>query len=209
MIRTVNVSLGARAILEGKVAKKIIFVEYHVLQSNVWPVITTARRSVVLASSDKVQIIKPINGDPFIGMLETPVTSSPDVANFLSNLPAYRTGVAPLLRGVEVGLAHGFFLTGPFIKLGPLRSTDAAELAGCLSGAGLVLILTACLSIYGATAFQREEVVGLKTLSGRAIAKDPLQSSDGWASFTSGWLVGGLSGVAWSYVLTQVLPYYS
>ena len=156
-----------------------------------------------------MQIIKPINGDPFIGMLETPVTSSPDVANFLSNLPAYRTGVAPLLRGVEVGLAHGFFVTGPFIKLGPLRATDAAELAGCLSGAGLVLILTACLSIYGATAFQRDEVVGVKTLSGRAISQDPLQSADGWASFTSGWLVGGLSGVAWSYILTQVLPYYS
>lgn len=168
-----------------------------------------ANSMTVYATSDKVQIIKPINGDPFIGMLETPVTSSPDVANFLSNLPAYRTGVAPLLRGVEVGLAHGFFVTGPFIKLGPLRSTDAAELAGCLSGAGLVLILTACLSIYGATAFQRDDVVGLKTLSGRAIAKDPLQSTEGWASFTSGWLVGGLSGVAWSYVLTQVLPYYS
>ena len=90
-----------------------------------------------------------------------------------------------------------------------LRATDAAELAGCLSGAGLVLILTACLSIYGATAFQRDEVVGVKTLSGRAISKDPLQSADGWASFTSGWLVGGLSGVAWSYILTQVLPYYS
>ena len=161
------------------------------------------------ASVEKVQIVKPINGDPFIGMLETPVTSSPDVANFLSNLPAYRTGVAALLRGVEVGLAHGFFLTGPFIKLGPLRATDAAELAGCLSGAGLVLILTACLSIYGATAFQRDEVVGVKTLSGRTISKDPLQSADGWASFTSGWLVGGLSGVAWSYILTQVLPYYS
>jgi photosystem I subunit 11 len=165
--------------------------------------------SIARASAEKVQIIKPINGDPFIGMLETPVTSSPDVANFLSNLPAYRTGVAPLLRGVEVGLAHGFFVTGPFIKLGPLRSTDAAEIAGCLSGAGLVLILTACLSIYGATAFQRDEVVGLKTLSGRTISKDPLQSTEGWASFTSGWLVGGLSGVAWSYVLTQVLPYYS
>lgn len=169
----------------------------------------TRREVIVAATSEKVQIVKPINGDPFIGMLETPVTSSPDVANFLSNLPAYRTGVAPLLRGVEVGLAHGFFVTGPFIKLGPLRSTDAAEVAGCLSGAGLVLILTACLSIYGATAFQREEVVGLKTLSGRTIPKDPLQSSEGWSSFTSGWLVGGLSGVAWSYVLTQVLPYYS
>lgn len=142
-------------------------------------------------------------------MLETPVTSAPIVANFLSNLPAYRTGVSPLTRGVEVGLAHGFFLTGPFIKLGPLRSTDAAELAGCLSGAGLVLILTACLSIYGATAFQTDPVVGVKTLSGRDIARDPVQSSEGWAKFTSGWLVGGLSGVAWSYFLTQVLPYYS
>ena len=46
------------------------------------------------------------------------MTSSPLVVNFLSNLPAYRTGVSPLLRGVEVGLAHGFFLPGPFIKVG-------------------------------------------------------------------------------------------
>ena len=67
-------------------------------------------------------------------MLETPVTSAPIVSNFLSNLPAYRTGVSPLLRGVEVGLAHGFFVAGPFIKLGPLRASDAAEVAGCLSG---------------------------------------------------------------------------
>lgn len=161
------------------------------------------------SASNKAQVIKPINGDPFIGMLETPITSAPVVSNFLSNLPAYRTGVSPLLRGVEVGLAHGFFVAGPFIKLGPLRATDAAEIAGCLSGAGLVLILTACLSIYGATAFQRDDVVGVKTLSGRSITRDPMQSSEGWASFTSGWLVGGLSGVAWCYILTQVLPYYS
>ena len=165
--------------------------------------------AVRAASDEQAQVIKPINGDPFIGMLETPVTSAPIVANFLSNLPAYRTGVSPLTRGVEVGLAHGFFLTGPFIKLGPLRATESAEIAGCLSGAGLVLILTACLSIYGATAFQTEEVIGVKTLSGRDVNRDPVQSSDGWAKFTSGWLVGGLSGVAWSYFLTQVLPYYS
>ena len=161
------------------------------------------------ASAEKAQVVKPINGDPFIGMLETPVTSAPVVANFLSNLPAYRTGVSPLTRGVEVGLAHGFFLTGPIIKLGPLRATESAEIAGCLSGAGLVIILTACLSIYGATAFQTDEVIGVKTLSGREITRDPVQSSEGWAKFTSGWLVGGLSGVAWSYVLTQILPYYS
>lgn len=154
-------------------------------------------------------MVKAINGDPFIGMFETPVTSSPLVANLLSNLPAYRTGVSPLLRGVEIGLTHGFFVAGPFIKLGPLRATEVAEVAGSLSAAGLVLILTAALSIYGAVSFQQPEVVGVKTLSGRSIARDPLQTSEGWAQFSSGWLVGGLSGVAWAYILTQVLPYYS
>merc|ERR1712188_329996 len=100
------------------------------------------------SAQKKAQIIQPLNGDPFIGMLETPVTSAPIVANYLSSLPAYRTGVAPLLRGVEIGLAHGFFLPGPFIKLGPLRSIEGtAEVAGCLSAAGLIIILTACLSM--------------------------------------------------------------
>lgn len=131
------------------------------------------------------------------------------VANFLSNLPAYRTGVSPLLRGVEIGLTHGFFVSGPFIKLGPLRMTEGAEVAGSLSAAGLVLILTACLSIYGAVSFQQPEIVGIKTLTGRSVARDPLQTSEGWSQFTSGWLVGGLSGVAFAYILTQVLPYYS
>jgi hypothetical protein len=30
-----------------------------------------------------------------------------------------------------------------------------------------------------------------------------------WAKFAAGWTVGGLSGVAWCYILTQLLPYYS
>jgi photosystem I subunit 11 len=66
--------------------------------------------------------------------------------------------VSPLLRGVEVGLAHGFLLVGPFIKLGPLRNVEGvAEIVGSLNGAALVLILTACLSIYGSSMFQNEE----------------------------------------------------
>jgi hypothetical protein len=86
------------------------------------------------------------------------VTSSPLVAAYLSNLPAYRTGVSPLLRGVEIGLAHGFLVVGPFIKLGPLRNVEGvAEIVGCLNGAALVLILTACLSIYGAVMFEGNE----------------------------------------------------
>lgn len=73
-----------------------------------------SRQALNVRASDgeKAQVVQPINGDPFIGMLETPVTSAPIVANFLSSLPAYRTGVSPLLRGVEVGLVHGLILTG-------------------------------------------------------------------------------------------------
>merc|ERR1711981_1438427 len=112
--------------------------------------------------------------------LETPVTSAPMVATYLSNLPAYRIGVSPLLRGVEIGLAHGFFLPGPFIKLGPLRAVEGtAEISGCMSAAALVVILAVCLSIYGAASFQRKEAVGLKTLTGRSIPRDELQSSIG------------------------------
>jgi len=71
-----------------------------------------------------VQVVFPVNGDPFIGMLETPVTSSPLVAGFLSNLPAYRTQVSPLLRGVEIGLAHGFLVV--CIYRCPMRLLQAA-----------------------------------------------------------------------------------
>ena len=77
------------------------------------------------------QVVLPVNGDPYIGMLETPVTSAPIVAGYLSNLPAYRTGVSPLLRGVEIGLAHGLLVGGT-----PRR---------CINGASSVLL--ACLSL--------------------------------------------------------------
>merc|ERR1712084_103567 len=160
--------------------------------------------------SAKAQLIKPLNGDPFIGMVETPVTTAPIVVNYLSNLPAYRTGVSPLLRGVEIGLAHGFFLPGPFIKLGPLRAVKGtAEIAGCMSAAGLLIILTSCLSIYGAVSFTRKDTIGIKSLSGREIARDELQTSAGWEKFTSGWMVGSLSGVAYCYLCTQIFPFYN
>jgi Photosystem I reaction centre subunit XI len=62
--------------------------------------------------------------------------------------------------------------TGPFIKLGPLRNVDGvAEIAGSASAAGLVLILTACLTIYGAAKFQQpKSEIGVKTLSGACFA---------------------------------------
>lgn len=74
--------------------------------------------------------IKPYNDDPFVGHLATPITSSSVTRALLKNLPAYRQGLSPSLRGLEVGLAHGYFLIGPFSKLGPLRNSDIGLLAG-------------------------------------------------------------------------------
>jgi photosystem I subunit 11 len=72
--------------------------------------------------------IKPYNDDPFVGHL-APITSSAVTRAILQNLPAYRSGLT-LYYVVEVGLAHGYFLMGPFVKLGPLRDSDIALFAG-------------------------------------------------------------------------------
>lgn len=66
------------------------------------------------------------------------------------------------------------------LQLGPLRAVEGvAEVAGCMSAAGLVLILAVCLSIYGSASFQSTPKLGVKTLSGRSVQRDPLQSADG------------------------------
>ncbi|KAF8088540.1 hypothetical protein N665_0538s0035 [Sinapis alba] len=180
----------------------------------VFPTKRISSFTVRAAQTDKptFQVIQPINGDPFIGSLETPVTSSPLIAWYLSNLPAYRTAVNPLLRGVEVGLAHGFLLVGPFVKAGPLRNTAYAGSAGSLAAAGLVVILSMCLTIYGISSFKEGEpsIAPSLTLTGRKKQPDQLQTAEGWAKFTGGFFFGGISGVTWAYFLLYVLdlPYY-
>lgn len=161
--------------------------------------------------AEKYQVVEPLNGDPFVGGFETPVTSSPIVAWYLSNLPAYRTAVSPLLRGVEIGLAHGYLLVGPFVVTGPLRLTEVRGPAGSLAAAGLVVILTICLTIYGIATFKEgaPSLAPSLTLTGREKNADKLQTAEGWASFSGGFFFGGLSGVAWAYILLYVLnlPY--
>ncbi|XP_042462643.1 photosystem I reaction center subunit XI, chloroplastic-like [Zingiber officinale] len=169
-------------------------------------------RAIQAEKPTTYQVIQPINGDPFIGSLETPITSSPLVAWYLSNLPAYRTAVSPLLRGIEVGLAHGYLLVGPFVKTGPLRNTEVAGAAGSLAAAGLVVILTVCLSMYGVASFNEGDpsTAPTLTLTGRKKEADKLQTAEGWAQFSGGFFFGGISGVIWAYFLLYVLdlPYY-
>ena len=140
--------------------------------------------------------IQPYNNDPFVGNLSTPISTSSFTKSFLGNLPAYRRGLSPLLRGLEIGMAHGYFLIGPFDKLGPLRNTDIALLSGFLSAVGLIVILTTCLSMYGAVSFN-----GVKDET-----KDMLQTSTGWSQFTAGFLVGAVGGAGFAYLLLANFP---
>nr|YP_009395565.1 photosystem I reaction center subunit XI [Vertebrata isogona]ARW64582.1 photosystem I reaction center subunit XI [Vertebrata isogona] len=140
--------------------------------------------------------IQPYNNDPFVGNLSTPISTSSFTKNFLSNLPAYRRGLSPLLRGLEIGMAHGYFLIGPFDKLGPLRNTDIALLSGFLSTVGLIVILTTCLSMYGSVSFNN-----IKNET-----KDVLQTPNGWSQFTAGFLVGSVGGAGFAYLLLANFP---
>ena len=138
--------------------------------------------------------IKPYNDDPFVGHLATPITSSAVTRGILSNLPAYRPGLTPLLRGLEIGLAHGYFLIGPFAVLGPLRNSDIALLAGYLSTIGLILILTLGLTIYGYATFQTSETT------------NQLQSKDGWNQFKGGFVVGACGSASFAFICLSSIP---
>nr|YP_009029354.1 photosystem I reaction center subunit XI [Leptocylindrus danicus]AGH28885.1 photosystem I reaction center subunit XI [Leptocylindrus danicus] len=136
--------------------------------------------------------IKPYNDDPFVGHLATPITSSAVTRSILKNLPAYRFGLTPLLRGLEIGLAHGYFLIGPFVKLGPLRNSDVALLAGFMSTIGLIIILTLGLTIYGYT---------LQNTDG-----SEFQTKKSWNQFKGGFFVGACGSASFAFICLSSIP---
>ena len=143
--------------------------------------------------------IKPYNDDPFVGHLATPITSSAITRAILKNLPAYRVGLTPLLRGLEIGLAHGYFLIGPFVKLGPLRNSDIALIAGFLSTIGLILILTLGLTIYEIAAFGQEQTID-------SVPSLELQTKKAWDQFKGGFFVGACGSAGFAFVCLSSIP---
>jgi len=141
--------------------------------------------------------IKLYNNDPFVGNLSTPVTTSTATKLYLGNLPIYRKGLTPLLRGLEIGMAHGYFLIGPFYILGPLRNSENALLVGLFAAMGLILILTLGLTIYGLASFQDDGKI------------EGLESSKGWREFTSGFFIGALGGDVVAYFLLANISFFA
>ena len=146
------------------------------------------------------EVVYPAGGDPQRGNLQTPINASGISKWYINNLPAYRKGITPLRRGLEIGMAHGYWLIGPFAKLGPLRDTDIANLAGLIATFGLVTVMTVTLSLYAST--NPPKPVGTVTVPQ---PPDAFQSPEGWNTVTSGFLIGGLGGATFAYfVLANV-----
>ncbi|MGD1866007.1 MAG: photosystem I reaction center subunit XI [Phormidesmis sp.] len=148
------------------------------------------------------KFIKPYAGNPQIGNLETPLNSSGLSQAFISNLPAYRQGLSAQRRGLEVGMAHGYLLYGPFALLGPLRDSDVPAVAGLIGAVGLVLILTICLSLYSGANVNSE--VSRNTLP--FTPPEGLSTDEGWSEFAGSFLIGGIGGAIFAFFLTANLP---
>ena len=140
--------------------------------------------------------------DPFVGDLQTPLNSSDFSLWLLGNLPFYRPGISPLFRGLEIGMAHGYLLFGPFALLGPQRNAEQANFIGLISACGLVIILTICLSIYGGVSFKKEWRSEFPTYStANPDVPDSLKTIDGWSQFAAAFLVGGMGGAFFAYLI--------
>jgi photosystem I subunit 11 len=144
-------------------------------------------------------VVSAFQDDPFVGHLSTPISTSSITKTYLSLLPAYKQGLSPLLRGINIGFVHGYFLLGPFVKLGPLRDSQVANFVGFVSTISLLIILTTCLLIYGFVSFSDKN----KTTSKKSLVD--FLNSKGWSQFTSGFIVGGFGGASIGYILLKFL----
>ena len=137
--------------------------------------------------------VKQYTNDPFGSFLSTPVTTSGPTTYIMSKLPAYRTNGISSFSGLEIGMAHGYFLMGPFVSLGPLRNSEVANLAGLLSVMGLLCILGAALIAYGITS--------IDTLD----KNEKIQKQNEWWKFCGGFILGGFGGAGVAYELLNYI----
>ena len=144
------------------------------------------------------EVVNPASNDPQIGNLETPINASPLVKAYINSLPAYRQHLSPLRRGLEVGLAHGYWLIGPFYEFNPLRETEVGSLVALLSTIGLILISTLAISLY-ASSSPPQPTATLTTPNPPAELRTPT----GWSEYASGFFIGGVGGAIFAYAIVS------
>lgn len=105
---------------------------------------------------------------------------------FLANLPVYRRGLSPMWRGLEIGMAHGYFLVGPFVTLSPFSEPSWIRQTALLAAAAIIGIVTVVLAAC------REGTIFYW-----------LQDQQDWNQFRASFLIGGVGGAWVAYFLLQ------
>jgi photosystem I subunit XI len=136
--------------------------------------------------------------DPQGSNLATPINSSNFTKAFIRNLPAYREGLSPIRRGLEVGLFHGYWLVGPFFKFNPSRFTDAGARVALLSTIGLIVISTLAILLYAASN-PPKPIATITTPNPPDVFNHP----KGWNEYAKGFLFGGIGGAFIAYFIVS------
>jgi len=131
---------------------------------------------------------EPFAGDQVITLTENGLFAK----QFLSALAFYREGLKPWQRGLEIGMAHGYFLIGPFTSLGPLRNTPEAATVGLLCGCAIVGIVSIGGLIFGST------------IKPTRFDKDGDKPGAGFIEMINWHAVGGLGGAGFAHALITV-----
>ena len=162
------------------------------------------------AGNDRAAVQPMMSGEgAFEGSLATPLNSLSFSRDFLTGLPIFRAGLSPLRRGIEVGMAHGYWLLGPFLKLGPMRNAPEAATVGLLSACGAVVSASGFMSLYGQVTFDRPVVLRSKTVTLDTLQlPETLQTVSGWNLFSVSFLVGGCGGAFFAHQLITHLAVF-
>ncbi len=82
------------------------------------------------------------------------------------------------------------------------ETAKQGNLIGLLCACGLVVILTICLSIYGAASFKKEWRSSFPTYAtANPDVPDSLKTTSGWSQFAAAFLVGGMGGAFFAYLV--------
>ena len=150
-------------------------------------------------SQTSLDLILPYNKDPFLGHFITPISASKIVKSYLKSLPAYKTQMPPLLRGINFGFAHGYILFGPFANLGPLRESHAANFIGFLAAVSIIILLTFGILSYGYLSFKRQKFENKNDKNLNFLNKA------GWYQMGAGFTLGGIGGSGVAYILANYI----
>ncbi|NER35077.1 MAG: chlorophyll a/b binding light-harvesting protein [Oscillatoria sp. SIO1A7] len=135
------------------------------------------------------EYVAPVASEVQDGSLKT-VKNSDVTLLFLRNLPIYRQSLSPVMRGLEVGMAHGYFLLGPHIILSPIEDSQVANQAGFILTVVAVGLIAIALNFYDSDSEKRNTFYWQK-------------SAEDWSLFRGGFLVGGVGGAMVAYFLME------